>query len=239
MTTKLPHYVLPAYPALALLTAAFVESWIAEPAHVARGWIRNAYLTLIVVGLGMVVAVPIVAAYYLPGQWSLGLVGMILVAGGALSRYYALRHRPGPTVVVFAVTSVAFITAIFGFVAMRVDRFQNAQPLLAEVRRSCPQPLQLAGYNFLSESLVFYAHQPIPRYGNIEGLAEYLDQSPNPCVFTTSKNLDAFEARFPGEYRVLASRPRFLHSGELLVLTRRRDARTPHTASTGQCDNRR
>ncbi len=30
--TKLPHYLLPAYPALALLTACFIDRWLAEPA---------------------------------------------------------------------------------------------------------------------------------------------------------------------------------------------------------------
>ncbi len=231
VTTKLPHYVLPAYPALALLTAAFVDGWIADPAHVARGWIRHANITLIVVGIGMVIALPIISAFFLPGQWSLGLVGLILVAGGVLCWRFSERQRPMATIVTFAVTSVAFITAIFGFVAMRVDRYQNAQSLLAEIRSVESGPVQMAGYNFLSESLVFYAHQPIPRYGNIEGLAEYLDESDAPYVFTTDKHEEAFNQRFPGEYRVLARRPRFLRPGELIVLTRNSPAGVSHTAN--------
>ncbi len=231
VTTKLPHYVLPAYPALALLTAAFVDGWIADPAHVARGWIRNANITLIVVGIGMVIALPIISAFFLPGQWSLGLVGLILVAGGLLCWRFSERQRPMATMITFAVTSVAFITAIFGFVAMRVDRYQNAQSLIAEIRRADPGPVQMAGYNFLSESIVFYAHQPIPRYGNIEGLAEYLDESDAPYVFTTDKHEETFNERFPGEYRVLTRRPRFLRPGELIVLTRNSPSGVSRTAN--------
>ena len=35
--------------------------------------------------------------------------------------------------VTFAITSVAFLTAVFGFAALRVDRFQNAKPMMAAI----------------------------------------------------------------------------------------------------------
>ncbi len=56
-STKLPHYVLPVYPALALLTGCFLETWITEPARVGPGWMKNAWITTIAAGLGIMVAV--------------------------------------------------------------------------------------------------------------------------------------------------------------------------------------
>ncbi len=221
VSTKLPHYVLTAYPALALLTAGFIDGWIADPAHVRRYWGRNAAITLIVVGLGIVIAIPIIAAIFLPGEWSIGLVGLILVAGGVVYWYYLEHDRPARAAVVFTVTSVAFLTAIFGFAAIRVDRHQNAEVLIAKIRRSSPGTTQLAAYKFLKESYVFYAGCRIPCYAEPAGLREFLDGAECPYIITNDEQEEELQRHFPGEFSVLARRPRFLHSGEVVVLTRR------------------
>ena len=70
--TKLPSYVVPAYPALALLTGAFVDRWLREPALVSRVWTRLIWGTVALAGVGMLVALPIVAHLYLArrlGRW--------------------------------------------------------------------------------------------------------------------------------------------------------------------------
>ena len=43
---------------------------------------RNAWISMILAGVGIMIAVPIVAAYLLPGEEWIGLVGLILVLGG-------------------------------------------------------------------------------------------------------------------------------------------------------------
>ncbi len=219
--TKLPHYVLPAYPALALLTAAFVDAWITDPVCVNRWWLRNANATLVVVGIGMIVALPIIASIFLPGEWMLGLVGLVLVVGGALSFFFAERDQPSRAMVAFAVMSVVFLTGIFGFAALRVDRYQNAPVLVAEIRKASPGQPQLAGYRFFRESLVFYAGEPVPHYGTADQLQEFLDTAKHPYVFTTDKHEEELQRRFPGAFSVLIRRPRFLRSGEVVVLGRR------------------
>ena len=71
---------MPVYPALALLTGCFLETWITEPARVGPGWMKNAWITTIAAGLGIMVAVGIVARIFLPGEELIGLVGLILIA---------------------------------------------------------------------------------------------------------------------------------------------------------------
>ena len=80
--TKLPHYLLPAYPALALLTACFVDRWQSTPANIGGWALRNAWISLILVGVGMMIALPIVTSIYLPGEEVLGLLGLIPLLGG-------------------------------------------------------------------------------------------------------------------------------------------------------------
>src|SRR5690349_8315693 len=39
-STKLPSYVLPAYPAIAIIVAVFIDRWISEPGRYSQFWIR-------------------------------------------------------------------------------------------------------------------------------------------------------------------------------------------------------
>ncbi len=230
-STKLPHYVLTAYPALALLTAVFVDAWITDPARFSRGWLRSATITLIVVGVAMLVALPVVAYVFLPGEWILGLVGVVLVAGGALSLFFSERGLRVQAMATLAVTAVVFLTAMFGFAALRVDRYQNAPVLMAEIRKASPGRPQLAGYRFFRESLVFYAGEPVPRYEDAGRLQEFLNQAEHPYVVTTDEHEAEVRQHFPGELFVLIRRPRFLRSGEVVVLARRIDHDVPQIAA--------
>lgn len=230
-STKLPHYVLTAYPALALLTAVFVDAWITEPARFSRWWLRSATITLVLAGIGMMVALPIVAHIFLPGEWTLGLVGVTLVVGGVLSLVFAERGQPFRTMATCAVTSVVFLTAVFGFAALRVDRYQNAPVLVAEIRKASPGQAQLAGFRFLPESLVFYAGGPVPYYKDADRLQEFLNDAKHPYVLTTDEHEEELQRRFPGELHPLIRQPRFLRSGEVVVLARRPGHDVPQMAT--------
>ncbi|RMG05046.1 MAG: glycosyltransferase family 39 protein, partial [Planctomycetota bacterium] len=74
-STKLPHYLLPAFPAVGLLTAAFFERWCEGTLPVRRWEVNTAMGITIVVGLGIMIAVPVAAAALgLPGLgWTGGL----------------------------------------------------------------------------------------------------------------------------------------------------------------------
>lgn len=230
-STKLPHYVLTAYPALALLTAMFVDAWITDPARFSPWWLRNATITLMLVGVGMLVGLPIVARIFLPGEGLLGLVGVVLIVGGGLGFFFLQRGWPFRTMATCAVTAVVFLTAMFGFAALRVDRYQNAPVLMAEIRKASPGRPQLAGYRFFRESLVFYAGEPVPRYEDAGRLQEFLNRAEHPYVVTTDEHEAEVRQHFPGELFVLIRRPRFLRSGEVVVLARRIDHDVPQIAA--------
>ena len=112
------------------------------------------------------IAVPIVAAYRLPGEEWLGLVGLILVLGGGWCWWESAHERRRRAATVFALTSVVFLTAVFGFAALRVDRHQNAKPMIAAIQADWgknPSPPPIATYGLFRESTVFYAGRPVAR----------------------------------------------------------------------------
>ena len=230
-STKLPHYVLPAYPALALLTGCFLHDWLADPARISRRWIQHANATLVFVGVGMLIVVPIVTYYFVPGEWPIALVGLTLVAGGAVCWHFHRRGQLQPMMATFAVTSVAFITAIFAFAANSVDRHQNSEAIVAAIRADSPEPPQMAGYRFLEASMVYYAGGNVPCWENVEQVGQFLAASPQAYLVTTDEHAAEIDEHFPGEFRILTRQPRFLkRNQEVVVFARREPAERQYTA---------
>ena len=221
--TKLPHYLVPTYPALALLTGCFIDGWLTAPARIPRRVPLSAAITLMVVGIGLVVAMPFVAAVVLPGEAWLGLFGLPLVAGGGLCLFYAWHNRPERFMPALVVTAIVFLVGIFGFAAVRVDSHQDTPALIAQIRQAAPDGSQLAAFRFFRESMVYFSQQPVPHFENPAEVRTFLDQSPHPYLFTTSDHAAEVAALFPGELDIVFRRPRFLAKGELLVFARRAD----------------
>jgi len=219
---KLPHHILPAYPALALLTATFVYSWIAEPARFHRRWMQNATVTLIVVGVGFIVGLPIAAVFFLPGEGFIGLVGLTLIGGGALCIYFNRRGQSQQTMAAFAVTSAVFLAATFGLAVLRVDPHQNAPALAAELEKAAPGQHRLAAYRYFRESFVYYTGGPVERCHSTDDLSEFLSASEDAYVFTVDEHVKTLDEKFPGQLEVVARHPRFLGKGDVVLLGRRR-----------------
>lgn len=224
--SKLPHYLLPAYPALALLTACFLDRWQTEPASVGPWWLRNAWGWMIMVGVGIIAALPFVAAEVLPGEGMLGLVGLIPLSGGAWCWWQTGRHHHQAAAFGFIVTAVVFLTAIFGFASLKVDRHQNARPVIAAIHAAGGDSAPLATYRFFRESLVFYAGHPLSRCDDdvITGqsasveLRAFLTSRKRSYVITTDAHFPEIDTTFPGLFQVLFHQHQFLGPGEILVL---------------------
>jgi 4-amino-4-deoxy-L-arabinose transferase-like glycosyltransferase len=208
-STKLPHYLLPVYPALALLTANFLDAWIAEQTTVRAGWMRAAFSTAIFVGLGMTVALPIVAWLLFPGEEWIGAIGPILMLGGWLGLRFNARGDRLRAVQCYAACSVAFLTAAFGFVAIGIDRHQNARPMMAAIHRDCPDAPAICEYAFHRKSSVYYAGRPIALCDNPAALGKFLDSVDYPYIITLAERQADIEKSRPGEFEVLLRQPRF------------------------------
>jgi len=217
-STKLPHYVLPAYPALAILTGCFLRAWIERTAVVARPIMPIATGIFLGVGVAMLAVLPWVTARYAPGEQIVALLGLVLAAGGGVSWYYLARDRRRTYTAVFSTSSVLFITMLFGWAAVRIDRHQHSRPLMEEVRRDSRGEPQIAGYKYCDASTVYYAHGTVMECDDPRRLRDFLDRSPHPYVVTTGDEWKNLEAQMPGRWRVVARRPRFLTKGEIVVL---------------------
>ncbi len=228
--TKLPHYLMPAYPALALLTACFIERWQLNPQTLKAFWLRNAWISMILAGLGIMIAIPIVASIYLPGEEVLGLVGVVPLLGGAWCWWKNSHGQARQTLIGFTVTAVIFLTLMFGWGAARVDSHQNAKPMIAAVRQyekdhgieTKDAQLPIATYRFFRESTVTYSGHPVTRCEGDDETAHsqlraFLEKSPHSVIITTDDHEADLNSQYPDRLKSIFRQRRFLANGEMIV----------------------
>ena len=219
--TKLPHYVLPLYPALALLSA----TTLVEGAQLARaGWLR--YAGIVAQGLWVIVTVVLAAVLIvLPlrfgGQVSLaGVICAAVLLGLAAVLLY---RWPRPQLVATAVAglSAAFLLPAATVVLPGLDRFWLSRAAAELVARHPPHPgTSLVAVGYAEPSLVFLLGGQVrlttPR-GAAEALAgggEALVSNREEAVFRQALNVRGLVAR------PLGSAPGFDYAnGQRIVLT--------------------
>jgi 4-amino-4-deoxy-L-arabinose transferase-like glycosyltransferase len=217
--TKLPSYVTPAYPALAVMTAAWVDGWLSEPAKINRWLLRQSVASLALAGLLLAALLPVAAHYTLPGEALLGVVGVPLVVGGLLALRWA-GTQPRRAAVTLAASSLIFAVSLFGFAAVRISRHQNSAVLIELLAQIGARP-PMAAFDFTVPSLVYYSHGHVPQFQKCDEAIEYLESSPQAVVITYTRGYEELKPRLPADVVVLARRRRFLRRSEVLVLGRR------------------
>lgn len=223
--TKLPSYVTPTYPPLAMLTGFFFYKWMTAPQEISRVWQRIALVVFGLVGVVMLVALPKVTAEFAPGEQWLGAIGLIPLLGSVAAIVLSERGRVRTAVATFVLFAAAFSTTMFGWAVLRVDRFQNAELMAEVINKNSRSNPQVAGYCYFRPSWVYYTHQTIE---NIDGekfddVRSHLNGSPDAFLITNASRLEELQKQqaLPADVEVLVRRPRFLKDGEVVLLGRR------------------
>ena len=180
--TKLPSYVTPCYPALAILFAVCLQNLCrqlslkpgeheesilnrlgdrksATGATIDRRWLYAAFAGLILSGLFIFLGLGAAASMYLPTQLWLASLGVIPIFGGTAMILMLKKQSTQRIPFVFASTSILFCWCAFGFGTVSIDREQQSH-LLLEVIDANPQT-PVAAFGCLESSWVFYGGKPI------------------------------------------------------------------------------
>jgi 4-amino-4-deoxy-L-arabinose transferase-like glycosyltransferase len=147
--TKLPHYVLPTYPALALLAGAAIA---ADDGVFRRRWVKIFAAVWAVVGLALAGAA-IAAPLYLGAgpDWTSGLAAAGALAGGVLPAVLLWRGRLQAAVGAAVLGAVLTYGALYQGVLPRLDRMW----LSHRVALQLPPGTPVAAAGFHEPSLVF------------------------------------------------------------------------------------
>ncbi len=144
--TKLPHYVLPTFPAVALITGALA----AEQSEVFRTRAARVYFIVwTVVGLTLAAAVAVLPARLGTGfDAGLAVAAAAIAAATLLPALLALRGRILPAAVALALTAAVAFPAVFAGVLPKLDQLWTSRAIAASVGSlGASGPIAAAGYH--------------------------------------------------------------------------------------------
>ncbi len=225
-STKLPSYVLPAYPALALITARWATEWLAAPETTANWMRRWGFLNLAAFGLLFMIGIPLATSKFLPGKWYLGWAGLIPFAGGLAAYIYSERQQFARAAQTFGASSLLFTACLFGIVAVQVNPHQTSAALMTRIFTQNPQP-RIAAFDYFEPSLAYYAGQPVQRIKTPEQAVTFLQDVPGAYLIIRQKYLLTFQEALGQKVQIIDRRRRFLKTDDILILA-------THTESVAQ-----
>lgn len=225
---KLPHYILPAFPGMALATGIFLDAAAEERLS---PWLWRVPVLLVAATLA---AAAVLLWLLLSRAFGLGLpdrafaVPILLVSGAMVLGLLAWSRRPMPAIVALVALLASTYAVLAVVVAPRdLRRFQPIPQLAQAVRAvAAPtEPLAIAG-SYGAPGLVFYARRPVRRLTSDEELVAFLSASGRRHCVLPASTLDRVRPLVGRTLRVQASASLFS------VRMRRLLEREPQRATT-------
>ncbi len=216
--TKLPSYITPLYPGLALLTGMFVARVLEKRTDFSTRWLDLAFGLTTLVGVVLCVALAWLAGKFLPGEQFVALLGLVLIVGGGLAWWRKSQGNTQQAFRVFATASMLFVLGLFAVVAQRVSNHQAIGQLLAEIESANPDA-QLCSFGVSEASWVFYARQPVKFIpSDPADLQREFAVDRGTILLTTPEQLELLPPEMRSQLQEVAQAPYFLKDYPLIAL---------------------
>jgi 4-amino-4-deoxy-L-arabinose transferase-like glycosyltransferase len=223
--TKLPNYVLPAYPALAIIGGAWVADRVAMPARrTIRLWLCAQWVSLAVFGALLWVVSKTILPRWMPEAAGFAWLGLILIVGAGSSW---ILHRRGNALGAFGslvVSTVLLLVAAFTVAAPAVSRRQNGTQLAEALRRMAFQPDRIAMYRVGDAGFIYYTDSRCQKGSeDCSGVQSMFAHSDRPLLVTDEEGYASIRSLLPADARIVGRQPRWLRSGDIVFVGRQAD----------------
>lgn len=191
--SKLPNYILPLYPAAAIIAALQLKEMFAAGFKNSAGkWFL--YGTSAVCAIGITAA-----AFAVPGMENIG-AGMVVLGLAPLGLlcivylFIAFKNRTGLIIPSTAIVTVLLFTVLTGFILPKVDEFRAVKELAENhLASEWNKNEQVLCFHVWPPSLEFYSHRKLIRFNpEKDDIADYVD-SGGRWVLTREKSLPLLE----------------------------------------------
>lgn len=212
--TKLPNYILPAYPAAALIVAIVAVEAARRAAASGHWphprWAATGTLALAFGGVATIATIVVAVRYGLPGAEPAALVGLVPLLG-AVACWWLARHRPEAALACFTGTALLYTALAVGPAAGQIAA-ANALPAFVSSLKSDDGAARLGTYLIASPNVVFYASGHVNQIvtDDAEAAARFLASGPDAILLVPADKLAGLEAALPaGCGEVGRTRPMF------------------------------
>ena len=227
--TKLPNYMLPVYPALAILTARFLVRWRAGDLTLPRWMMPSAVTGVVVTAVavfgGLLVAGDAVnllpaGARVFPGleRWAV-LAVVPLIAAVVMARAVRANDRVR-FVQAMTVGAVTFTALAAAFPSQSVDEQKAPKELVRLSGVDDPtRDIRLGHFDWFQPSLVFYARRELVEVFTPDKAAEFLAVPTPGYLFVPAETWEQVEPKLVVPIRIVARHRDFYRNCDVLVVT--------------------
>ncbi len=164
-STRLPNYVLPAFPAAAILMA----SWVVEHDRQAKRWLTRGALLL---SISVVAGAGIALQMQWPGEWIYALCFTpLLIAALASARFHLIQ-----AISLIAAGMAVCVILLAGWGLPAFDHHKASPGLAAAATRAGFNENSLATYRYFQPSLLYYHGGRLPRLADIESVSAWMSK---------------------------------------------------------------
>jgi 4-amino-4-deoxy-L-arabinose transferase-like glycosyltransferase len=229
--TKLPNYVLPAYPAAALLVAAVAVEAASRERWPHPGWLTAGLGWLAFGGIATAAVVIVTTLFGIDDAAPAALVGIVPIAGAIACLWIGRRDRLA-AVQAFTVIALVYTTLAVGLVASWLGRANALPRLVQQAHAVAGGKARIGTFTHNTPNIVFYSHGRVEEWqrDDAEAAAAFLESGSDAIVIVPAHRFDMLAESLPEGYGIVGrSRPLFRRHDFLLV--GRRPGPATHTAS--------
>jgi 4-amino-4-deoxy-L-arabinose transferase-like glycosyltransferase len=230
--TKLPNYVLPAYPAAAMIVAAAATRLVDGGRISMPGWLLTGLGWLVFGGAATAVTILVAGRYGLEGVAPAALVGLVPLVG-AMACWWGARTGRFDPVMAMVITGLLYTGLAVGPAAARIAAANALPGLVDQAHRHAGGLARLSTYGQNTPNVVYYARGHVnewrPEQAD-EALAE-LAAEEDRVLLVTADAYEVLAGRLPRDVGIVGrSRPLF-KDGDFLILGRTTRSATRQAAT--------
>jgi 4-amino-4-deoxy-L-arabinose transferase-like glycosyltransferase len=239
-STKLPNYVIPAYPALALIIGHYFASWSCSKDAWERRWQWIGWGGLVLIGLCLAIGPSFLTTPLGSNQTTVldrfridssmqstirwvSLLGIPLIAGGLVGYILLATRRHSWLTSCFAASSLGMMLIFWHIIVPLADRHQTPQDLataLNEQHQGVGRAGSIAVLNYFRPSMVYYAGQRIQFFNSIEEIVEQSKLDPPSVIVVQEQRVQELRELTSDRYQISDEFPEFPRRGKIVVLSR-------------------
>jgi 4-amino-4-deoxy-L-arabinose transferase-like glycosyltransferase len=221
VSTRLPNYLLPMYPAVALILARYFHDWEQDEVDSGVYSFNLCCYAMGIVGILAVIGVYIAAFLLFDGEQWLSLICAIPIIGAFVAVKFLdreLRQRVMQTLIGMALL-LAFV--IVGIAPPSISKHQDTPKFFADMRRfSRGEDFEVGTYKYFQPTVLFYAGKKIPVLKTPRQVADFITRHPHAFVITRPSELNELRNELTGDANELSRHRNFLHRDELILIGR-------------------
>jgi 4-amino-4-deoxy-L-arabinose transferase-like glycosyltransferase len=227
--TKLPNYLLPAFPAFAILTARFLVRWQAGQIQIHPAWMTIALGCLGFVGLVTTVilltaagAIPNISlrGRELPEVGWLVWIGLVPLAAAAWAGWCLWKQRRSAAVTAVAMGSVAFVSLVAALVPVAVDQRKAPRVLAREMAANQEgREVQIGCFASYQPGLVYYSRRKVDWLKSPDDVVDWIHSPVQTYLVIPEDAWGSLQSQVERPYRVVARQRDFMTGKDMLLIT--------------------